>query len=180
MFTVQPISSKMSSSDLMCVGLQWVALIFPREMTPPHRKEPASMRSGMVLLNPGCNSGTPWTTRDRVPLPSILAPMLSSKSIRESISGSIAAFSRTLVPLARVAAIRTFTVAPTETMGKRKLPPGKGPSLVASTYPWVTSIFAPRASSPFKWRSTGRGPQAHPPGKETRQRPNRATRGPKT
>ena len=49
------------------------------------------------------------------------------------LHGSSAAFWSTLVPLARVAAISTFTVAPTLEMGKLKFPPGSRPSQVAST-----------------------------------------------
>ena len=48
-----------------------------------------------------------------VPAPSILAPMAVSIAARSWISGSRAAFSTTVVPLAPTAAIMTFSVAPT-------------------------------------------------------------------
>jgi hypothetical protein len=47
---------------------------------------------------------------------------------RSVISGSRAAFSRMQVPLAVLAAISAFSVAPTETTGKTYLPPGRPPS----------------------------------------------------
>jgi len=51
-----------------------------------------------------------------VPWPSIFAPILISISARSVISGSCAAFSSTVSPSARVAAIRKFSVPVTVTM----------------------------------------------------------------
>ncbi len=51
-----------------------------------------------------------------LPAPSIFAPSAIRQSARSTISGSIAAFSSTVVPSASVAAISTFSVAPTLTM----------------------------------------------------------------
>ena len=49
----------------------------------------------------------------RRPMPSIWAPMGLRKRQRSAISGSRAALSSTVVPLARTAAMRMFSVAPT-------------------------------------------------------------------
>ena len=56
--------------------------------------------------------------RSDVPMPSILAPILMRQSATSPISGSRAAFSMTVSPLASAAANRTLCVAPTETFGK--------------------------------------------------------------
>ena len=52
-------------------------------------------------------------------MPSIDAPIDTRQWHRSTISGSRAAFSITLVPRAVAAAMTTFSVAPTETIGKR-------------------------------------------------------------
>ena len=67
-------------------------------------------------------------------MPSIDAPIATRQLHRSTISGSRAAFSITLVPRAVAAAITTFSVAPTDTIGKRKLPPdSRPPGAVAFT-----------------------------------------------
>ncbi|MNY55114.1 hypothetical protein D3C86_1910620 [compost metagenome] len=53
-----------------------------------------------------------------VPAPSIFAPMAVRHWARSTTSGSRAAFSITVVPRARLAAISITCVAPTETFGK--------------------------------------------------------------
>ena len=84
-------------------------------------------------------------------MPLICAPMATSRLHRSTISGSRAALPIRLVPVARTAAITAFSVAPTDTTGKAKSPPGKPPSGArAFTYPCVTSISAPNASSAFR------------------------------
>ena len=60
--------------------------------------------------------------------PSIFAPIAHRHLTRSVISGSRAAFSITVVPLARTAAISAFSVAPTETKGKRIVPPRSPPA----------------------------------------------------
>ena len=47
-------------------------------------------------------------------------------------------------------------------------------------YPPSKSIFAPNFFIPSIWKSTGLGPQAHPPGKDTFASPNLDNNGPKT
>ena len=51
-------------------------------------------------------------------MPSMLAPILTRHSATSPISGSRAAFSITVSPLASAAAISTLWVAPTDTLGK--------------------------------------------------------------
>ena len=51
-------------------------------------------------------------------MPSILAPILTRHSATSPISGSRAAFSITVSPLASAAVISTAWVAPTDTLGK--------------------------------------------------------------
>ncbi len=53
-----------------------------------------------------------------VPAPSIFAPIFVRQAARSVTSGSRAAFSMTVVPCARTAAIRAVCVPPTVTFGK--------------------------------------------------------------
>ena len=47
-------------------------------------------------------------------------------------------------------------------------------------YPSSKSTVAPNCFMPSIWKSTGLGPQAHPPGRETFASPNFANNGPRT
>ena len=58
-----------------------------------------------------------------LPSPAICAPIRRRHWARSTISGSRAALRITVVPRARVAAISTFSVAPTETKGKSTTAP---------------------------------------------------------
>ncbi len=51
-------------------------------------------------------------------MPSIFAPMATSRLHRSTISGSRAALKSWVRPVASTAAISAFSVAPTETTGK--------------------------------------------------------------
>ncbi len=68
-----------------------------------------------------------------VPSPSILAPILTRQSATSPISGSRAAFSITVSPLASAAAISTAWVAPTETLGKTMRVPRRPRGALAMT-----------------------------------------------
>ena len=103
--------------------------------------------------------------------PRIRAPMCVRKSARSEISGSRAAFSMTVVPLARTAAMRTLSVAvwlgysktirwPTSRPSR---PPGTRPSMLPCTV-WNT---APNVERPWRWMSMGRLPKSSPPGSDT-------------
>ena len=97
---------------------------------------------------------------------------------RSVISGSCAAFSITVSPLASVAAISAFSVAPTDTMGKAMRPPVSPFFAVAVTKRCPILISAPSASIAFRCRSIGRAPIWQPPGSGTRASPQRASSGP--
>ena len=96
----------------------WAACAFSRTTSPrvAHAaiaNVPASIRSGITRWRTGRSSSTPCTSIEVVPTPSIRAPISISMCARSWMSGSRAAFSITVVPFARTAAIRTFSVAPT-------------------------------------------------------------------
>ncbi len=114
-----------------------------------------------------------------VPAPSILAPSALRQSARSVTSGSIAAFSSTVVPSARVAAAITFSVPVTVTMSKTKRAPFNRAAR-ALMKPFSTLISAPSACRPLMCWSTGREPIAQPPGSETSAAPWRASSGPST
>ena len=67
-------------------------------------------RSGMTAWVAGCSSSTPSTSIREVPAPVMFAPMALRKSARSRTSGSRAAFSMTVVPLASTAAMSTLSV----------------------------------------------------------------------
>ena len=71
------------------------------------------MRSGTTVWVTGCRLSTPTTVIVELPAPSTSAPMAFRKSARSAISGSRAALSMTVVPLALTAAMSRFSVAPT-------------------------------------------------------------------
>ncbi len=105
--------------------------------------------------------------------------MRLSMSARSVISGSRAAFSMTVSPLARTAAVSRFSVAPT--LGKSSITRAPDSRLVrASMKPCTTSSSTPIASSPRKCMSSLRLPMLSPPGIATRASPQRASSGPST
>ena len=71
------------------------------------------MRSGMTECDAPESSSTPSMTIRGLPSPVILAPMERKRRATSTTSGSHAAPSITVRPLARVAAHMTFSVAPT-------------------------------------------------------------------
>ncbi len=71
------------------------------------------MRSGTTRWVAGCRLGTPSISISGVPAPETLAPMATRNAAMSAISGSRAAFSMRVDPVARTAAVRTFSVAPT-------------------------------------------------------------------
>jgi hypothetical protein len=151
----------------------------PPVMAPAMAKVPASIRSGIVRWLTPCSAETPRIVIVCVPAPSIFPPIRLRSAARSVTSGSQAAFSRTVVPSASVAAIIRFSVPVTVWMSKAMRAPVRR-AASASTYPWSSRMVAPSFSSPIRWRLMGRGPMAQPPGSETRARPYRATKGPRT
>ena len=85
-----------------------------------------------------------------------------------------------MVPVANVAAIIKFSVPVTVTVSNIILAAFNLPRLhVALIYPSSILIDAPIASNPLICRSTGLGPIAQPPGKDTLASPNLVIKGPK-
>ncbi len=114
-----------------------------------------------------------------MPAPWISAPMRLSMSARSVISGSRAAFSITVSPLASTAAVSRFSVAPT--LGNSSTTRAPESRLVrASMKPCTTSSSTPIASRPRKCMSSLRLPMLSPPGMATRAWPQRASSGPST
>ena len=70
------------------------------------------MRSGTTVWSTGVSSSTPSISMVEDPAPRIMAPIRFKKAARSAISGSLAALSITVVPLARTAASNRFSVAP--------------------------------------------------------------------
>ena len=120
-----------------------------------------------MLYSQAISLSTPSISSLLVPTPVIFAPIFIKKLHKSSISGSFAAFSKIVFPLALTAAIIIFSVAPTLGKSRTIFPPIKPFSVVASTYPCSIFIFAPNASKPFKCKSTGLAPIAQPPGRAT-------------
>ena len=81
------------------------------------------MRSGSTRWRAPLSFATPSITICEVPAPVIFAPILLRQSATSLISGSRAAFSITVVPLASAAAISAVCVPPTVTLGKLISPP---------------------------------------------------------
>ena len=98
---------------------------------------------------------------------------------RSTISGSRAALCRTVSPSARTAAVRIFSVAPTEGKSRRIFAPRKCVAS-ATTAPCSMRVVAPSFSSPVWCISRGREPIASPPGSATLAWPQREVSGPST
>ena len=114
-----------------------------------------------------------------VPAPSMRAPIAPSIAQRSTISGSRAALSITVVPLASTAAMTRFSVAPTDGKSSQiEVPVSRG--AVATRKPCSLTIVAPSRSRPEMCMSSPREPIASPPGSATRAEPQRATSGPST
>ena len=99
----------------------------PAVSAPATRYVPVSMRSGMMRCSVPCRLGTPSTRMVPVPAPSMRAPILVRRSARSTTSGSRAAFSSTLSPLASTAAMSRSSVPVTVGLRKRMRPPTRPP-----------------------------------------------------
>ena len=108
-----PASTSLSKTTSMVLGAALRRTTLPPVMATAQRKVPASMRSGTTLCSQPCSSFTPSTVMVDVPMPLIFAPILTRHSAKSTTSGSMAQFSRMVVPSARVAAISRFSVPPT-------------------------------------------------------------------
>ena len=107
--------------------------------------------------------------------------MSHSMAARSATSGSLAAFSMTVVPLARTAAISRLSVAVWLGYSRTtRVPTSRPPGTVPRTSPCEDSKRAPIALSPLMWKSMGRSPKSSPPGSGIRTAPQRARSRPRT
>ena len=70
--------------------------------------------------------------RVSVPIPAISTPRATRQLARSTTSGSRAALTSTVSPLARLAAISRFSVAPTDTFGNTTRSPVSPPGALAT------------------------------------------------
>ena len=124
-----------------------------------------------------CRRDTPSITMVELPAPEMRAPILFRQSATSAISGSRAAFSITVWPSAKAAAISATCVPLTVTFGNTMSVPFSPLGALANTSPPSIAIATPSRSSAISSRSTGRVPMAQPPGIETRASPKRAISG---
>ena len=121
-------SSLPSTADKVC-GRACRARTWPRVIAAAARKVPVSMRSGSTAYSAPCSRSTPSMTMVEVPAPSMCAPMAIRQWARSTTSGSCAAFSMTVVPCARAAAIMMFSVPVTVTRSMTMRAPRRRPAL---------------------------------------------------
>ena len=157
-----------------------VTVTSPRVIAAPKAQVPATMRSPMVRWVTGRSSGTPSISILEVPAPEMWAPMPVSMAQMSTISGSRAALSISVVPLANTAAMTRFSVAPTLGKSSQILAPCNPLGAVATMNPCSPEISAPIRASPPTCMSSPREPIASPPGCATRTWPRRASSGPRT
>ena len=110
-----PHSSSLASTAERCSGTSPVTVTSPPVIAPATIRVPASMRSGSTRWVVPPSSVTPSISIRSVPAPWIWAPIAFKSAARSPISGSRAAFSITVVPEARAAAIIRFSVPVTVT-----------------------------------------------------------------
>ena len=111
-----PASTSLSKTASMVLGAALRSTTLPPVMATAHKNVPASIRSGTTLCSQPCSSFTPSIVMVGVPMPLIFAPILTRHSAKSTTSGSMAQFSKTVVPSANVAAINRFSVPPTVIM----------------------------------------------------------------
>ena len=86
---------------------------------------PNSIRSVKTWCVAPWSVSTPSILITLEPSPVTFAPIRRNKSAKSMISGSLATFLRTVVPFAKVAAIKRFSVAPTDAKGNSYVAPFK-------------------------------------------------------
>ena len=109
-----------ASRSLSTTASSTRALVLRKRTDPPvaaaaTRKVPVSMRSGMMRCSAPASALTPSIVIVSLPAPSMFAPIALRQFARSTTSGSRAAFSMTVVPSARQAAIIRFSVPVTVT-----------------------------------------------------------------
>jgi hypothetical protein len=123
-----PICATLRSSISMCSGRASSTITSPPAMPTAATKVAATTRSGTTVWRVGCSSSTPSTSSREVPAPRTTAPMAHNMSARSVTSGSFAAFSITVVPLASTAAINRLSVAVWLGYSRTTLVPTRRPS----------------------------------------------------
>ena len=113
--TWAPASRNLSITASKVLALVFLQTIRPPEIAAATKNVPVSIRSGTTLCSQPVKRSTPSIVMASEPAPLIFAPILFRNSAVSAISGSRAAFSITVVPLAKVAAIMMERVAPTLT-----------------------------------------------------------------
>jgi len=151
----------------------------PRVIAAANAQVPATMRSPTVRCSTGRSTSTPSTISWDVPAPPIRAPIAVSIAQMSTISGSRAALSISVTPLASTAAISRFSVAPTLGKSSQMVAPCRR-SEEAITNPCSLVTSAPIRRRPATCMSRPREPMASPPGCATRTCPRRASSGPST
>ena len=101
-----------------CSGLIPFTLPEPFVDNIAAKKVPAAILSPIISWSVGLSLSTPSTIISLVPAPLILAPIFINMLTISTISGSLAAFSMTVMPLANTAASKVFSVAPTDAYGR--------------------------------------------------------------
>ena len=157
-----------------------VTVTSPLVIAAPKAHVPATMRSPIVRWDTGRSSATPSTSIFEEPAPLMWAPMPVSIAQMSTISGSRAALSISVTPLASTAAISRFSVAPTLGKSSQMRAPRRPSGAVATMNPCSPVMSAPSRCRPVTCMSSPREPIASPPGWATRTRPRRANSGPST
>ena len=131
----------------------------------------------MTVYDPPWRGAPPSMVITELPAPRTLAPRVSRKFCRSTISGSRAALVMVVVPLAHTAASMAFSVAPTLGRESTISAPWRAPW--QSIPPGSSVMVPPRARMAARWRSMGRGPSSQPPGAHRLARPIRPSTAPR-
>ena len=111
---VAPASSSFVNSSSRCSGCAFVTVTSPSVATAAAAHVPTSIRSGTAVCSAPCSGpSTPSISIVLVPAPSTRAPIAVRNAARSATSGSRAALSITVVPVASTAASNRFSVAVT-------------------------------------------------------------------
>ena len=133
-----PASRNFSRTASPCCGSYPISRIRPRVAAAAKRYVPASIRSEITVWQAPCSASTPLTVITSVPAPSMIPPIAIKQRAKSTTSGSRAAFSKTVIPRARTAAINRFSVPVTVTVSNNIRAPLSPPRpTVALIYPFV-------------------------------------------
>ena len=138
-----PASLSLSKTLSIVSGLESLIVILPPVIATAVRYVAVSILSGMILKLVGLSSCTPSISNSLVPAPLILAPIWQRHSIKSLTSGSLAAFLMMVLPSAKTAAIKTFSVPVTLIVSKRISAPFKPFTAFAFIYPPSVTTSAP-------------------------------------